>query len=93
MINKITIEKIEKYKKISERALKQASKNINPKRKKEAGIILDMAKRYINDAEYFQKKEDLVDCFAALNYAHGWIDTGSRLGIFNVTDNKIFIVK
>ena len=41
----------------------------------------------------FQKKGDFVNSFAALNYAHGWIDSGVRLGIFKVNDNKLFTVK
>ena len=52
-----------------------------------------MASNYLSDAKYFQKKEDIVNSFAALNYAHGWIDSGVRLGIFDVHDNKLFTVK
>ncbi|MEK6918506.1 MAG: DUF357 domain-containing protein [Nanoarchaeota archaeon] len=91
--DKITPEKIEKYFEISKSAFKEAKEAINKSHKEEAETILDMASRYISDAEYFKKKEDLVNCFAALNYAHGWLDTGSKLGFFDVTNDKIFIIK
>ena len=52
-----------------------------------------MAENYISDAHFFEKKADLVNAFAALNYAHGWIDCGVRLGIFNVKDNKLFTLR
>jgi hypothetical protein len=52
-----------------------------------------MAENYIKDAHFFEGKKDLVNAFAALNYAHGWIDSGVRLDVFNVTDNKLFTVK
>ena len=31
--------------------------------------------------------------FAAINYAHGWLDSGVRLSIFKVKDNKLITVK
>ena len=40
-----------------------------------------------------KEKDDFVNAFGALNYAHGWIDSGVRLGIFNVYDDKLFTVK
>ena len=93
MQDKITIEKIEKYKKLSSEALKQVKKNIIKGKEAEAKEIIEMAENYISDAKYFEKNDDLVNAFAALNYAHGWIDSGVRLGVFNVKDNKLFTVK
>ena len=52
--------------------------------------FIDMIERYLSDAEHFQKKGDLVNAFAALNYAHGWLDAGARLGIFDVHDSELF---
>ena len=91
--NIITEEKISRYFKITKEALKKASKAINKKHEKAALEILDMASRYYKDALWFQEKGDLVNAFAAINYAHGWLDTGSRLGIFKVKDSKIFVIK
>ena len=61
--------------------------------KEEAADFFDMASRYYQDAEYFfREKEDYVLAFAALNYAHGWLDAGARIGLFVVTDSRLFTV-
>ena len=91
MENKISKEKIDKYFKLTETALKEIKNKII--REKEAKEIIDMAENYISDAKHFFSKEDYVNCFAALNYAHGWIDSGVRLDIFNVKDNRLFTIK
>jgi uncharacterized protein len=52
-----------------------------------------MVENYISDAKHFKSKEDYINCFAALNYAHGWIDSGVRLDVFDVKDDKLFTVK
>src|SRR3989338_4894616 len=51
---------------------------------KSAKDFLDMAQRYYDDADHFYKEGDVVLAFAALNYAHGWLDAGARLGLFDV---------
>lgn len=92
MENKITREKIEKYLFLTEKALEIVKKKI--KKEKEAREIIEMASNYISDAKYFEKNNDLVNSFAAVNYAHGWIDSGVRLGIFkNIKDSKLFTIK
>ena len=85
--------KLEKYFRITEKALKMAKDNVNSRRKKAGEEILMMASSYFEDAKYFRNKGEYVNAFACLNYAHGWLDTGSRLGIFNVTDSNIFVIK
>ncbi len=88
--------KLEKYFSITKKALAVAKKHINKKnkgKKKEAETILDMAQRYYDDALWFKKQGNIVNAFAALNYAHGWLDTGSRLGIFLVKDSRLFVIK
>jgi len=53
-----------------------------------------MVENYLSDAKHFQLiKKDYVNAFAALNYAHGWLDSGVRLDIFEVKDDKLFTVK
>ncbi|MBI4449209.1 DUF357 domain-containing protein [Candidatus Woesearchaeota archaeon] len=55
--------------------------------------FLDMATRYFEDAKFFEKQGNVVTAFAALNYAHGWLDAGARLGLFDVgKDNVLFTV-
>jgi len=90
MENKISKEKIEKYFEITKRALEIVKKNII--KKDEAKQIIEMASNYVSDADHFFKEDDWVNAFAALNYAHGWIDSGARLRIFNVSDSKLFTI-
>ncbi len=92
IINKITKEKIDKYRKISERALNTAKKNISRKKEKQAKEIIEMVECYLSDSGYFKSKGDYVNAFSALSYAHGWLDCGARLTIFNVKNNKLFTV-
>lgn len=93
MNDKITKEKLEKYSKLTSEALEKGKKKIIKNRENEAKEIIDMVSNYLSDAEYFRNKKDLVNAFAALNYAHGWLDSGVRLGIFNVKDDRFFTVK
>ena len=95
MKNKATItkEKLEKYFKITSEALKKAKKNIIKGKESQAKEIIEMVENYLSDAKHFQLKKDFVNCFGALNYAHGWLDSGVRLDIFNVKDDKLFTIK
>jgi len=59
--------------------------------RKMAEDFLNMARSYYNDALHFSEKGDLINAFAAVNYAHGWLDAGARLGLFDVGgDWKLF---
>ena len=93
MQKEITIEKLEKYFGLTKRALEEIKKNIVEGKETEAKEIIDMASNYLSDAKHFQDKEDFVNAFGALNYAHGWIDSGVRLGVFDVDDDKLFTIK
>ena len=91
--NKITSEKLEKYFKITSEALKKAKKNIIKGKENYAKEIIEMVENYLSDAKHFQSKKDFVNCFGALNYAHGWLDAGVRLDVFDVKDRELFTVK
>ena len=92
-MDKITDEKLQKYFSVSKEALKKAEESGNrTKLEAERADFLDMIKRYIKDAAHFAEKGDKVLAFAALNYAHGWLDAGARLGIFDVHDSRLFTV-
>ena len=59
--------------------------------KKLADDFLKMAKAYFEDAKDFLAKGDLVNAFACVNYAHGWLDSGARIGLFDVGgDDRLF---
>ena len=93
MNSTITAEKLEQYFSITKEALDKAKVAFDESRMSEAEDFFDMAERYFNDAKYFlEKKEDRVLAFAALNYSHGWLDAGARLGLFKVNDSRLFTV-
>src|SRR3989338_72261 len=88
MNSTITPEKLQKYFSITQEALAKAHPAFDQKRLREAADFFDMASRYFQDAHYFwDKKQDAVLAFAALNYAHGWLDAGAWIGLFNVKDS------
>ena len=93
-MDKITSERLDKYFNVTQEALNKIkikdSNLVNINSKKIANEFLDMATRYFNDAKYFKEKGDIVTAFAALNYAHGWLDAGAKLGVFDVKDARLF---
>lgn len=94
-MKQITKEKLDKYFDITGRALKKIKiaekKSIDWK--SSAEDFLDMAQRYYADAKYYAERGDYVTAFASLNYAHGWLDAGARLGLFDVgRDSELFTV-
>ncbi|HIH25955.1 DUF357 domain-containing protein [Candidatus Woesearchaeota archaeon] len=94
-MKQVTDKKLEKYFDVTGRALKKVKINTNVKIniKEAAEDFLDMAKRYYSDAKHFRDKGDYVTAFAALNYAHGWLDAGARIGLFDVDhDSELFTV-
>jgi hypothetical protein len=91
--NIITPEKLNHYKELTTKALAIAKQSIIKGQEKEAKEIIDMVENYLSDAKHFENKADFVNAFAALNYAHGWLDSGVRLDVFDVNDDKLFTVK
>jgi len=93
MENKITKEKLEKYFGLTSEALGVVKGKIISGREEDAKEIIDMVSNYLSDAKHFRDKGDFVNAFGALNYAHGWLDSGVRLSIFDVDDDKLFTVR
>lgn len=91
--NRITDEKIERYLDVTRRALDKI-RIAAPERsysRKLADSFLEMAQSYYSDALHFKEAGDYVTSFAAVNYAHGWIDCGARIGLFDVGgDDRLF---
>jgi uncharacterized protein len=93
MNNIITLEKLNKYFSITKEALDKVENALDSERIEQAKDFFNMAQSYYNDALYFYKdKNDLVLAFAALNYAHGWLDAGARIRLFQVNDSRLFTV-
>lgn len=87
--------KLAKYFDVTFRALSKVKlvKDVQIDVDKSGLDFLDMAKRYFEDAKHFREKGEWVTAFAALNYAHGWLDAGARLGLFDVDhDSELFTV-
>ena len=93
MKDKITKQKLEKYFKLTEKALEKVKTKIIKGKEEQAKEIIEMVSNYLSDAHFFEQKNDFVNAFGALNYAHGWLDCGVRLEIFNVRDNNLFTIK
>jgi len=91
----ITEKKLNDYHKTTKKALSKVriEKKLTKKDQKTANIYLDMAKNYYSDSLYFKKQNDYVNAFAAVNYAHAWLDAGAIIGLFDVEkDNILFTV-
>lgn len=53
--------------------------------------FLKMARAYYEDALHFRDEGRPVEAFACVNYAHGWLDAGARLGVFETGgDDRLF---
>jgi hypothetical protein len=89
----ITPEHLDKYLDITKRALEKV-KIAAPERsfnRKLAESFLEMAQTYYSDALHFREQGDFVNSFACVNYAHGWLDCGARIGLFDVgQDDQLF---
>jgi uncharacterized protein len=95
IIDKVTDEKLDKYFDITGRALKMCENAMNKSSKiklNQAKDFFDMASRYYSDAKHFRKNKEYVLAFGAINYAHGWLDAGARIGLFDVHDSTLFTV-
>ncbi|MBI0582653.1 MAG: DUF357 domain-containing protein [Methanomassiliicoccus sp.] len=93
MQDTITGEKIDKYLDTTKRALAKLKIAAPPRSfgRRMAEDFLTMATAYYDDAVHFRSVGDLVNAFASVNYAHGWLDCGARIGLFDVgEDDKLF---
>lgn len=53
--------------------------------------FLEMARDYRNDSDFFLNKGEGALALEAVAYAHGWLDAGARLGLFEVgEDDQLF---
>jgi uncharacterized protein len=93
MQDRITEEKIAKYLDTTKRALDKikVAAPLRSFNRKMADSFLEMANAYFSDAKHFREKGDYVNAFACVNYAHGWLDAGARIGLFEVgEDDRLF---
>jgi hypothetical protein len=87
----LTDAKIAKYLDITGRAL--AKLKVAPPTpshfKDVADDFLKMATSYYADAKHFAEAGDYVNAFACVNYSHGWLDAGARLGLWDVGGDDV----
>ncbi|MFH0808164.1 MAG: DUF357 domain-containing protein [archaeon] len=93
MEDRISEEKLVRYFDLTTRGLAECRKAVVSGREVDAEEIFEMVSNYLSDAHHFRDKGDWVLAFAALNYAHGWLDCGVRLGVFEVTDRDLFTIR
>lgn len=88
------VSRYNKYIKLTEKALSivKIKKGMSKEMVDVAKDILDLAEMYFNDARYFNGKGNLVNAFAAVNYSHAFLDAGVRMKLFDVSDNRLFMV-
>ncbi len=84
-------EKIAKYIDTTKRALdKLKVAPPSPSHLKDvADDFLEMARSYYDDATHFASAGDYVNAFACVNYSHGWLDAGARLGLWDVGQDDV----
>ena len=88
--DKITLERIEKYLNLTAKARLKATPIIkNNADKKRLESMLRMCDDYSSDARHFLKSGKLVDSFAAINYAHAWIDAAVKIGLLDGHDDDV----
>lgn len=89
--NTISEEKILHYLDVTSKALAKIKlkEDLNDKDLKAANDFLDMANCYFSDANHFKKKGDYINAFAAVNYAHAWLDAGARLKVFDYGNDSV----
>jgi hypothetical protein len=91
-MREVTEDKIKEYLAITKKALTVLT--VLPPEgsqlRKAADDLLLMASSYYKDACYYREKGDYVTAFACVNYAHGYIDAGVRLGLFLGDNSGLF---
>lgn len=89
----LTEKKLQSYIDITKEALEKVNITIKDKNlRMKAEELLNLSKCYYDDALHFKKKGDFVNSFAAINYAHAFLDSGAILKLFNVKDSRLFMV-
>jgi hypothetical protein len=51
--------------------------------------ILQMIRSYLQDSEFFSNNGDIVNQYASLVYAHGWMNAGEYLGLYDLSGGTV----
>jgi uncharacterized protein len=88
-------EKVEKYEKLTEKALGEIKlrNGLSEKEEKIAQDFLEMTKNYLSDGKYHKEKGDLLTALASFSYAHAWLDAGIRAFLFDAENDQLFTLR
>ena len=80
-----------KYLDITSRARKKLKISPPPRsfERRLAIDFLDTSESYFKRAVEYRNGDDFVRAFAAVNYAHAWLDGGARMGLFDVEEDDV----
>ena len=93
VVREITDERMKKYLDTTGRAINKVKIAAPPKShfNKLANDFMAMAMSYYEDAKAFSTDGNYVLAYGAVNYSHGWLDAGARMGLFDVDeDDQLF---
>lgn len=92
MDDRITRERLDKYLSLTHKGLLSVEllPPVGSHPAAAASDFFSMAQSYYRDAVFYFQKEDYVTSFAAVNYAHGYLDAGIRLGVFKGSGEGLF---
>ena len=93
LITEITKERMDQYLNTTAKAIDKVAIAPPPRShlKNLAEDFLAMAMSYFMDAKAFARDGNYVLAYGAVNYAHGWLDAGARMGLFDVDeDDQLF---
>ena len=95
LMYEISDERYTHYRELSQRAFAKA-RICTPERTHLHTLATDgmrMVQSYLSDADHFESSGDRVRAFAAITYAHGWLDALARMGVLDVGhDSDLFTV-
>ncbi|MFO7872365.1 MAG: DUF357 domain-containing protein [Candidatus Undinarchaeales archaeon] len=86
---------MEVTKKYIQKNLEKTKKAVNSVKVSSKGEkLFDMVERYVSDAEFFMENGKLNEALGAVEYAHGLLDAGVYMGLFEVLENAdLFVFK
>ncbi|VVB88062.1 Uncharacterised protein [uncultured archaeon] len=87
-------EKVNRYENLLRKALEafEVAPQDNSHLRRVADDFSTMAQAYYDDGRFFLEQGDPVNALACFSYGHAWLDAGVKLGVFKVSDDKLFTI-
>ncbi|MCX9085771.1 MAG: DUF357 domain-containing protein [Candidatus Methanoperedens sp.] len=87
-------EKVKRYEELLNKALRSFEVGVqeNSHLRKVCEDFSNMAGSYYDDGIHFIEEGDLVNALVCFSYGHAWLDAGVKLGVFKVSDEKLFTI-